>query len=208
MLSVIIYINCIFLLFCRNYIEQDTVASLAGRSRPPVATRSKHHAPSMTTIRYWFNEFKPGRTSVFDEERPGRPIEVTTQDMVKKMHDIVLADRCWHCRHLNCMHSKYPIRKIGHEKAIGEMEQKRNRMTTSEHCLDMFKRIPKEFLRRFVAVNATWIHHYTSEMKEQWNQWTSASKRAPKKTKTVPSAGKVMSTIFGGSHGIIFTDYL
>ena len=25
--------------------------------------------PSMTTVRYWFNEFKRGRTSVFDEER-------------------------------------------------------------------------------------------------------------------------------------------
>jgi len=31
----------------------------------------------MTTIRYWFNEFKRGRTSVFDEERPGRPVEVS-----------------------------------------------------------------------------------------------------------------------------------
>ena len=53
----------------------------------------KDHAPSMTTIRYWFNEFKRGRTSVFDEERPGCPIKVTTEDMVKKIHDIVLADR-------------------------------------------------------------------------------------------------------------------
>ena len=52
----------------------------------------KKLAPSMTTIRYWFNEFKRGRTFVFDEERPGRPIEVTTKDMVKKIHDIVLAD--------------------------------------------------------------------------------------------------------------------
>ena len=29
----------------------------------------------MTTIKYWFNEFKRGRTWVFDEERPGRPID-------------------------------------------------------------------------------------------------------------------------------------
>ena len=43
-----------------------------------------NHAPSMTTIRYWFNEFKRRQTSVSDEERPGRPIEVTTVDMVKK----------------------------------------------------------------------------------------------------------------------------
>lgn len=30
-------------------------------------------SPSMTTIRYWFNEFKHGQTSVFDEERLGCP---------------------------------------------------------------------------------------------------------------------------------------
>jgi len=29
--------------------------------------------------------------------------------------------------------------------------------------LDMFKRNPKEFLRRFVTVDETWIHHYTPE---------------------------------------------
>ena len=50
----------------------------------------KDHAPSMTTIRYWFNEFKRGRTSAL---RPGHSIEVTTADMAKKIHDIVLADR-------------------------------------------------------------------------------------------------------------------
>ena len=38
----------------------------------------KDLSPSMITISYWFNEFKRGRTSVFDEERLGRPIEVNT----------------------------------------------------------------------------------------------------------------------------------
>jgi len=52
----------------------------------------KDHATSLTTIGYWVNEFKRGRTSVFDEERPGRPIEVSTEDMVNKIHDVVLAD--------------------------------------------------------------------------------------------------------------------
>src|SRR5436190_21474745 len=49
------------------------------------------------------------------------------------------------------------------------LEHKRNRMTTSKHCLDMFKRNPKEFLRRFVTVDETWIHHYTPETKESPN---------------------------------------
>ena len=53
----------------------------------------KDNALSMTTIRYWYNEFKRDRTSIFDEERPGRSIKVTTEDMVNKIHDIVLAVR-------------------------------------------------------------------------------------------------------------------
>jgi len=53
----------------------------------------KNNVPSITTIRYWYNEFKRGRTSIFDEERPDRPIEVTTEDMVNKIYDIVLAFR-------------------------------------------------------------------------------------------------------------------
>ena len=38
--------------------------------------------------------------------------------------------------------------------------------------------------------------------------WTVTGESAPKKAKTVPSAGKVMATIFWDSHGIILIDYL
>ena len=48
---------------------------------------------SMTTMRYWFNEFKRARTSVFDEKCPGRPADVVTVEIVKKVHDMFLADR-------------------------------------------------------------------------------------------------------------------
>ena len=88
------------------------------------------------------------------------------------------------------------------------MEQKRNRMTTSEHCLDMFKRNPKDFLRCFVTVYETRIHHYTPEMKEQSKQWTSSGECAPRKAKTVQSSGNVKAIVFWDSQGIIFTDYL
>jgi histone-lysine N-methyltransferase SETMAR len=182
----------------------------------------KDHAPSMTTIRYWFNEFKRGRTSVLDEERPGRPIEVTTDDMVDKIHDIVLADRrvkireivemlnisyerVWHILHEHLGMKKLSARWV---PRLLTVDQKRNRVTTSKDCLDMFKRNPNQFLRRFVTVDETWIHHYTPETKVQSAQWVSPGERAPKKAKTVPSAGKVMATVFWDSQGIILIDYL
>lgn len=45
-------------------------------------------APSLATIKYWTAEFKCGRTSIFDEEPPARPNEVTTPKMIEKIHDI------------------------------------------------------------------------------------------------------------------------
>lgn len=50
-------------------------------------------SPSMSTVRFWFNKFKRGRTSVFDEDRPSRPEEVCTEEMTEKVHDIVIGDR-------------------------------------------------------------------------------------------------------------------
>ena len=38
--------------------------------------------------------------------------------------------------------------------------------------------------------------------------WTEASCSAPKKTRSVPSSGKVMASVFWDAKGILFIDYL
>ena len=50
-------------------------------------------APSDYMVRYWFAEFKRCRTDKNDEHRSGRPKEVTTQEMINKIHDLVLNNR-------------------------------------------------------------------------------------------------------------------
>jgi histone-lysine N-methyltransferase SETMAR len=57
-------------------------------------------------------------------------------------------------------------------------------------------------------MDETWIHHYTPESKQQSKQWTEAGCSAPKKTRSVPSAGKVMALVFWDAEGILFIDYL
>ena len=68
-------------------------------------------------------------------------------------------------------------------------------MVDSEAILALFRRNPDEFLRQYINVHATWIHHYTPKTTEQSQQWVFEGKRAPKKTKTVKSANEVMATI-------------
>jgi Transposase. len=87
-------------------------------------------------------------------------------------------------------------------------DNKHNCETTSDQCLTLLKHNLKEYLRRFVTIDETWIHWYTPETKEQSKQWTSPGERAPKKANTVLSAGTVMATIFWDSQGVIYIDYL
>jgi len=139
---------------------------------------------------------------------------------VTKIHDLVLADRRLKIREMaetvgmsrvgHILHEILGMRKLSARcvPCLLTPDNKRNRETTSEQCLTLFKRKPKEFLRRFVTVDETWIHWYTPETKEQSKQWTSPGQPAPQKSKTVPSAGKVMATVFWDSQGVIYIDYL
>ena len=50
-------------------------------------------ASVFATVYKWVNEFKRGRTSIRVEHRSGPPIEVTTPEIIDKIHDMVLSDR-------------------------------------------------------------------------------------------------------------------
>ena len=50
-------------------------------------------------------------------------------------------------------------------------ENKRNRVVDSEAILAFFRGNRNEYLRRYISVDETRIHHYTSETKEQSKQW-------------------------------------
>ena len=199
---------------------------LEGKSRSEIKARldAVYHesSPSMATVKTWFNEFQHGRTSVFDEPRTGAPKTATTKENERKIHGLVLADRRLEVREIantvgiskdrvgHILHEVLRMRKLSARwvPRLLNSDNKQKRVTTSEQCLTLFKRNPKEFLRRFVTVDETWIHWYTPETKVQSKQWTSPDEPAPKKAKTIPSAGKVMATIFWDSRGIIFIDYL
>ncbi|XP_014486145.1 PREDICTED: histone-lysine N-methyltransferase SETMAR-like [Dinoponera quadriceps] len=146
-------------------------------------------APALKTIYFWMNEFKRGRTSTKDESRSGRPAEVTTPEMTKKIHGMVVGNG-----RMRKLCGRWVPRSL-------TGEQKRARADISRRCLARLGRdCPADFWRRLVAVDETRIL-YTPESKE-------LSGPAPKKAKTVSSAGNVTATVFWDSQGVIFIDYL
>ena len=50
-------------------------------------------ASSYAQVKFWVGEFKRGRTSLEDEARSGRPMDVNDEEMCKKVRDLVYSDR-------------------------------------------------------------------------------------------------------------------
>ena len=169
----------------------------------------------------WVNGYKRGHRSSKDEYCSGRPVEVTTFEIIDKIQDMVLSDR-WIkvCETVEATgisqgtvfsvsHETLGVKKSRQDGCRGcSEENKRNRVVDSEAILALYRRNPDEFLRRHITVDETWIHHYTPETKEHSKQWIFKGERAPKKAKTVKLAGKVMDTVFCDARGIIYANYL
>ncbi|GFY35013.1 mariner Mos1 transposase [Trichonephila clavipes] len=94
---------------------------------------------------------------------------------------------------------------VPHELAI---DQKQQRIDDSKQCLQLFNLNKSEFLRRYVTMDETWLHHFSPESNRQSAEWTARDEPTPKRGKTQKSAGKVMASLFWDIHGIIFIDYL
>jgi histone-lysine N-methyltransferase SETMAR len=179
-------------------------------------------APSYSTVKKWVALFKFGRTSIEDDHRSGRPREGVTSENVEKVQQLVMKDRRLTVRQIS---EELDISKSTVDRILREdlemtkvaarwvpklltADQKVVRRNMSRDNLRLFDSDPDDFVERFVTVDETWAHHYTPESKQQSMQWKHVGSPTPRKAKAVPSAGKVMVTVFWDAEGILMLDYL
>ena len=179
-------------------------------------------APSYATVKRWVVEFKRSRQSVEDDTCPGRPVTVAMPEMVNKVHDIVMTDRRVTERYIastvgisqvrvhSILTEDLEMRKLSARwvPRLRTVDQKHTRRTLSRTNLNLFEEDPANFLKRFVTTDETWVHYFTPEAIQQSKQWKHPGSPPPKKAKTVPSAGKVMASVFWDTDGILLIDYL
>jgi len=131
----------------------------------PVWKLKKRWTLFTKTLRY---PWQPSDTDVSDEERSGRPIEVTTEEMIEKIQGIVLNDqRIKVCEIVEIVGISHPTSKIGNAKTYLQDGCRLYYFTLiCKEVLWQFQLNPTIFLRRFITVDETWVHHYTPETKE------------------------------------------
>ena len=69
--------------------------------------------------------------------------------------------------------------------------------TTSQEIVDDFESDHVKFVRQIDTGDETWVYHWDPESKVESMQWRHASSPSPGKFRMLPSAGKLMATIFG-----------
>ncbi|CAK1599713.1 unnamed protein product [Parnassius mnemosyne] len=116
-------------------------------------------APSYSTVARWAKEFKLGRTSTEDEHREGRPSTSLIEDNVKKVEDVVLADRRLTIRQVaevtgisygsvqRILANELHMKKVS-ARWVPRMltdDQKKNRVDISRVNLEKFQEVKKIF---------------------------------------------------------------
>lgn len=179
-------------------------------------------APKYSTVTKWASLFKHGRTSLEDDERCGGPNKAIVDENIDAVRAIVMADRrvtterlehevgISHGSIIKILHKYLNLKKVSARwvpKMLSEFDKERRR-DMSNDLLQQYREDPELFEKRIVTMDETWIYHYDPESKQESMAWKTPDEPAPKKFKTVKSAGKVLLSVFWDCKGVIMAHYV
>jgi len=84
--------------------------------------------------------------------------------------------------------------------------KKVNRVKASTSLPHLFNKNPDNFVSQFLTAHESWLHHFDPENKMQSMAWKHAFYSPPGKFCILPSAFKVMASLFWDADGIVLTD--
>ena len=151
-------------------------------------------AQSETTVKRRYADFKRVCTDTNDVEYSGCPNSAVVPENTKKLHKLILADYklklCEIVEELKIsegsvftiLHEHLSMRKLCSKwvQRLLTVDLKQQYINSSERCLQLFQCNKKEFLRIYVTMDTTWIHHFTPESNWQSAEWTAAGESHPK----------------------------
>lgn len=180
----------------------------------------KSECPCKATIYNWIREFKSGRTSVFNSEKSGRPVEVGDEKK-EILKQIIITDRRIATRDLaqRLNISKGTLHMLLNEMGIrkmcsrfvprfltGDMQQRR--LECCQKNLDIYKKLGDAFLKNIITEDETPLSLYIPESKRESAEWKMPGEKPTLKMRTGTSHKKcLMLTIFWDMKGIIKVDF-
>lgn len=181
---------------------------------------------SIQSVRKWVRLFRGGREDIRDLPRSGRPSDATNEDTVAGVRMLLDEDRRMTVRQMTqalrdrfiIEVSTFTVLQIIHDMGLKKVcarwvprdlteDHRTNRSGAALEFLTRYHRDPT-ILNRIVTGDESWVHHFVPSSKQDSMVWKKAEEPAPKKFKTVASAGKVMVTVFWDHLGPIHVEFM
>lgn len=170
-----------------------------------------------STVKHWYREFKFGRTSLEDIPKTGRPREVTTDENVAKIRELIQIDprmtlvqmasilkisseRIHHIlhNHLNARH--VCVHWVPHLLSLDQME---TRVKICRQNLKTFEKYGTDLFCRLVTGDETFVYFYDNLNSKEAKLWVIEDEEVPKMAKREVHVKKIMYAIFFRSTGIV-----
>lgn len=172
---------------------------------------------SKSQVYEWYQRFRDGRTSVSDDEHPGRPVSASDDESVAFVEQLVLEDRRVTIETLSSttgisvgsvhaiLHKKLKMRKVCAHWVPKHLQpdQKSRRIEVCKELLQLYEEQGDQFLDRIVTQDESWFHFHEPESKRSSMQWKHPDSPRPRKFRMKPSANKVLYSFFWDSKGVI-----
>jgi hypothetical protein len=124
-------------------------------------------------------KFPQGRNKVADDARPGRPVEITTEETVQGLEDLIQADRritvdsvatalaCFYGLAYSTMNDRLKFWEVCPRWMPRELKNREemNRMGLYLQQLSRYADEGEDMLNRIVTGDESWVHHCQSESK-------------------------------------------
>ncbi|PNF18456.1 hypothetical protein B7P43_G09006 [Cryptotermes secundus] len=162
-----------------------------------------------SSVRRWVKHFKDGNTSIEDEPRSGRPRTALTERNKERVDEIIQEDRRVTvdtiARKLGTGHTAVQemIESLTYRKVCARWiprllteDHKGQRKAITSELLQRYRHESDDFFLCIVTGDESWFHYFGPETKRQSMEWHHLHSQSKKKAKTVPSAAKVMGTVF------------
>ena len=128
---------------------------------------------SQKNVYKWAKLFKEGTRSVEDDNKPGRPTEVRSPEVIKSVNDLIQSNRrvtvddiartlslsvgtAHKIVHDDLGYSKVSCRWVPKMLTV----EHKQRVELSQQCLCHYEKDGDEFLKKVVTCDDTWVWHY------------------------------------------------
>jgi len=175
-----------------------------------LTTALGNEAPSKTTVCKWYQEFRCGRTSLEDQDRPGRPPTATTAVQEEAVARLVEEDghitidmianeiNISHGSVHEILHERLKMRRISARWVphLLTAEQMATRVEWCQSMLQRYRRGNARAIRNIITGDETWVYSYDPQTKQQSSQWQVSGTPPPLKCVRERSSSKQMVATF------------